>query len=194
MEVSAESLYQRYSSMESEELIELHHAGNLTDMALEVLERVLSEKDVSTAERTEVVESLEKESRETVPLASIGDRFVAQIIDAVIAFIVLFIPLITFGGKSDTAAGIGAVAYILYLLFQDALPNGQSIGKRIIKIAVVNKTSGKSCGIGASLVRNIVLVFLGFIDLLFLGSKLRQRLGDMAANTIVINAEEKLVE
>ena len=58
-----------------------------------------------------------------------------------------------------------------------------------MKIAVVNRTSGKPCRHTESIVRNALLLFLGFIDLLTLGSKYRQRVGDMLANTIVVDAE-----
>lgn len=187
MEVTEEFLRQRYSDMGTEELIELHQTSDLTDMALAVLEEVLAERGVTTEEKKEIVKQLKIESDSLVPLASIGSRFIAQMLDGIIALLVLLIPFAILGGSSNTGVNIGIIAYIAYLLFQDGLPNGQSIGKRILGITVVNKTSGKACGLGASFIRNSILALLGIIDLLFLGSRYRQRLGDMAANTIVIN-------
>lgn len=191
MKVTKETLHQRYSCMETDQLVELQYSSDLTDIALEVLERILIERGVTSEDRTKVIELLEEEVTQSVPLASIGSRFVAQLIDAVIAFIILIVPLSIFGGDSDVGLTIAIIAYFLYLLLQDGLPNGQSIGKHFLNIAVVNKVSGKSCGIGASIVRNSFLLFLGFIDIFFLGSQYRQRLGDMAANTIVINVEKR---
>ncbi len=191
MEVSEETLFERYSRMETEELVELQTTSDLTDMASAVLEKILAERGVTAKERINLAEQFEKESESNslMPLASIGSRFIAQIIDAVLALVLLFIPFIIFGRSSDMGILIGIAAYLAYLLLQDGLPNGQSIGKRIMKIAVINKTSGKACGFAASVIRNGLLLFLGFIDLLFLGSRYRQRLGDMLANTIVIPAD-----
>ena len=195
MEVTKDSLHQRFSAMATEELVELQHTSDLTELARDVLEAILTERGVTPEERVKVIELLNEEATATVPLASIGRRFVAQIFDALAAFIILVVPFLIFDGESDTGIqGIGIAGYILYLLFQDGLPNGQSIGKRLVKIAVINKSSGKSCDIGESFVRNVFLVFLGFIDLLFIGSKYRQRLGDRAANTIVVNVEPESVE
>ena len=128
-------------------------------------------------------------------LASISSRFLARVIDAVAAALLLVVPMLASGTGPGLATGlafsIGMGAYVAYLLFQDGLPNGQSIGKRIIGIRVVDRYSGEACGFGRSFVRNIFLALFGFIDLLFLSSELRQRLGDRAANTIVIWSRER---
>jgi uncharacterized RDD family membrane protein YckC len=87
--------------------------------------------------------------------------------------------------------GLGAVAWTLaaisiYVLFSDALPNGQSLGKRVLGIAVVDAVSKRPCTAVKSFVRNITLVFLGIIDWVFIFGDKRQRLGDMLASTIVV--------
>jgi len=77
---------------------------------------------------------------------------------------------------------------IAYLFLRDGLLEGQSVGKRILRIAVVDNASGVSCDLKGSLIRNFFIVTFLFIDLFYLVSKLRQRLGDMVADTIVIKA------
>jgi uncharacterized RDD family membrane protein YckC len=63
---------------------------------------------------------------------------------------------------------------------------GQSYGKRIMKIAVVNASSGQPCTFLSSFVRNLLLFLLGIIDWVFIFGKKRQRLDDMLANTMVV--------
>lgn len=73
-----------------------------------------------------------------------------------------------------------------YFLLSDALPNGQSIGKRILGIYVVSKTTGEPCKLWQSVARNLFSPVLGAIDAIVLLGKERQRLGDIFANTIVL--------
>ena len=47
MDVSEESLRQRYSEMETEELVELYKSSDLTDLASSVIEQIISERGVS---------------------------------------------------------------------------------------------------------------------------------------------------
>ncbi len=54
--------------------------------------------------------------------------------------------------------------------------------------AVVDARTGQPCTFGQSFVRNLLLSILGFIDWLFIFGRKRQRLGDMAAPTLVIKS------
>jgi uncharacterized RDD family membrane protein YckC len=62
---------------------------------------------------------------------------------------------------------------------------GQSLGKKWMKLAVVDERTGVPCTYGRSVVRNVLRV-LGLVDVLFIFGNRRQRLGDKAAGTIVI--------
>jgi len=119
------------------------------------------------------------------PLASIGSRFTAQFIDGLVA--------IAFGVATYVVARSFAwplewlfVAWLLYILFCDALPKGQSLGKRFTNIAVVHAATGKPCTVWRSFVRNISLVVLGVFDLVLLVGRSRRRLGDYLAGTKVV--------
>jgi uncharacterized RDD family membrane protein YckC len=122
-------------------------------------------------------------------LAGLGDRLAAQIIDGFIPILVLF-PLAILHGLLKEISGIliffWALFYIYYILFADGFKGGQSYGKRVAKICVIDATSGKPCNWAGSAMRNIPLLFLGMIDWIFIFSKKRQRLGDRLANTIVV--------
>ena len=78
---------------------------------------------------------------------------------------------------------------LFYYLIIDGLPNGQSIGKRVIKIQVINETTGAPCTVGVSILRNFVTTLIPLIDLIFVFGKSRQRLGDKIAKTRVVKTE-----
>lgn len=137
-----------------------------------------------------------------INLASLEQRLFAQILDTFFAFSMFFaVILIAFSlavilSIFSTSLGeliiyiggcIGVLVTILYILLADGLKNGQSYGKRLVKIAVIDLKSRKYCTFRQSLVRNLLLSFIGIIDFIFIiFSDKQQRLGDMIANTIVI--------
>ena len=186
MSTEAEQLLQRYGSMDTEELIELSQRIALTPIASAALKQILEERGVSEAMRNQLSEQLADEARlETVPL---GLRLGARLIDYAIivavltlSTVVLTIPLISW---------LSLISVFLYVLTADALPNGQGIGKRLFRIAVVNEATRRPCTIDKSIARNWLFLIPGLttIDCLFLLRKDRRRLGDIFAHTIVVSA------
>ena len=128
-------------------------------------------------------------------LASLGDRLGGQIVDALISFViaaVLIVPALMIGDAAVIAVPIAVVLAYGYLLFADGLEGGQSYGKRLLGIAVIDSVTGRACSFGQSFVRNILLSILGPLDWIFIFGRKRQRLGDKAAGTLVINAVGKV--
>jgi uncharacterized RDD family membrane protein YckC len=126
-------------------------------------------------------------------LASRTHRFVAQILDAFTAFLPFMVlgPIMLFVAGPDSAMAVilvmaGIVFAISYHLFCDALPGGQSVGKEVMGIAVVDEHTGQACSAGQSFVRNLLLTVLGLLDWIFIFGEKRRRLGDMAAGTLVV--------
>jgi hypothetical protein len=122
--------------------------------------------------------------------ASLGDRVLGQMLDSFVAMGPLF-AIVLF----DVSEWVGPVAFsaglafaVLYVLFADGLPNGQSYGKRLVKTAVIDAASKAPCSSWQSFVRNLTLVILGVIDWVFIFGTRRQRLGDKLARTVVIYA------
>jgi len=143
------------------------------------------------------------------PKADVGKRFIAAIVDAVIAFAICIIPFI--GGIIGTA----------YMLLKDGLDydfmDKRSIGKKMMKLRPVT-LDGKEVDIFISLKRNwmlalgVLIIFLlfipifgwvlipivalaslilGIIEVIFIISKDDgRRWGDKIANTQVIEEEE----
>ena len=189
MEVTKMDLIERYSEMESEELIRLHLAGGLSQDGVEALEEVLRDRNINIPERKSIEQDVLDEEGKIQSLSSIGKRFLAYILDVFLALLLFGMLITVLGKSSNTGEVVGLFCFIVYFLLRDALPGGQSIGKRVFRIAVVNKVTGKPCKHTESIVRNTPLLLVWFIDLLTLGSKYKQRLGDMLANTIVIKPE-----
>lgn len=133
--------------------------------------------------------------------AGLGNRILAGMLDSafkfayIITWVIILISTSAFGVKGDTAVVILVVIIFLPLLFYDLLfevfANGQSLGKKIIKIKVV-KLDGTQPSIGSFLLRWLIRIFeidlfYGMIAIVTIASsKNKQRLGDMAGGTTVI--------
>jgi len=122
-------------------------------------------------------------------LASLSDRLFGQILDSLVA-VAAFVVAGVLYFLSPTLGGLAVVLAVLfaifYILFADGLEGGQSYGKRIVHTACVDATTGAPCTFWQSFIRNLLLALLGLIDWIFIFGKKRQRLGDKAANTIVV--------
>ena len=137
---------------------------------------------------------LEKEAMMLSNLASLSDRLAGQILDSIVALAAIIAGVVyaSFSDALSTAVVLGGVGFaIFYVIFADGFAGGQSYGKRIMKTAVIDKLSGKPCTYKQSFIRNILLSILGIFDWIFIFGKKRQRLGDMAANTIVVKKRDK---
>lgn len=118
------------------------------------------------------------------PLASLGARLLGQIIDWAIA-VGIFLLAIPLANVSETLALVPVIGCIGYYLLCDGMPNGQSLAKRLLKIAVIDSDNGKPCSYGQSAVRNITQV-LGILDWLWIFGPKSRRAGDVLAHTIVV--------
>lgn len=145
-----------------------------------------------------------------MPLAGIGSRFIALLIDYLIWFagyFVLFL-LMTFlmpgieARSSHTAQWTAAIymfatflLYWGYFTLFEAFWNGQTPGKRVAKIRVIQR-SGRAIGLFESMARNLVRIIdqipfvyaVGVISMFV--TRQHQRLGDLAAGTLVVRDRE----
>ncbi|NRB39795.1 MAG: RDD family protein [Pseudomonadales bacterium] len=125
----------------------------------------------------------------SVKLSYPGKRYQGQFIDTMISLIIfgLTMYIVKTLGINDKVADILILAIpFAYFVLSDALPGGQSLAKRLLKIAVVSKSTGKPCTLLQSVARNVFTPILGVLDAVLILTKKRQRLGDLMANTIVI--------
>jgi len=146
-----------------------------------------------------------------MPLAGIGSRFIALMIDYLIwgaGFIVLFVLallLLPAVGAFSRISGQWAVAIVIFLVFLlnwgyftlfEAFWNGRTPGKRIARIRVIQR-SGRAIGLFESMARNLVRYVDQFPSFYAVGviamfvTRQHQRLGDLAAGTLVVRDREE---
>jgi uncharacterized RDD family membrane protein YckC len=132
-----------------------------------------------------------------LPLAGIGSRFMALLIDYLIggvAYLVAILGALALGG--GLAATIVSVTAILainvvYFVLFEVFSGGRTLGKRVTGLRVVTDGGGQ-VGLRASLIRNIIRVLeLGILAytpaiISVLATRNNQRLGDLAAGTLVV--------
>ncbi len=131
-----------------------------------------------------------------------GRRILAIIVDGLLVGIPssLISPML-FGtssvyGSSVDASQVGFVASIslvvflgYYILLEGYL--GQTVGKMLLGIKVIREDTGGVPGVGAASIRTVLRLIDGLFGYLVgfiavLASAKRQRLGDMAAHTLVV--------
>ena len=142
-----------------------------------------------------------------------GRRILAIIVDGLLVGIASsLISMLLFGtsfGPNESCVGpygvcqafgvVGGVfsnvsnSLVIYLLYYTLLEGslGQTVGKMLLGIKVVREDTGGVPGIGAAAIRTVLRVVDGLFGYLVgfivvLASSKRQRLGDMAAHTLVV--------
>jgi uncharacterized RDD family membrane protein YckC len=130
-------------------------------------------------------------------VAGVGSRTIALIVDTALQVAllipVLFLPLADGLSSTGEAVVVAIVVFVVLWLYYPAfewLRRGQTPGKRFQGIRVV-RTDGQPAGLAPVLVRNLVrivdvmmLPFLALISMVV--TKRSQRLGDLAAGTMVV--------
>jgi uncharacterized RDD family membrane protein YckC len=146
-----------------------------------------------------------------MPLAGIGSRFIAVLVDTLIwvaAIVVLalalwlLVPGIT--AFSQLSAQWAVAIYVLglfllnwgYFTLFEAFWNGRTPGKRVARIRVIER-SGRPIGLFESMARN----FIRYVDqipffyavgvIAMFSTRQHQRLGDLAAGTLVVRDREQ---
>lgn len=137
--------------------------------------------------------------------ATVGDRMLAQLLDTLVkiayAIVVYFIldnsSIDSMLDEMDTWSVVGFfiivfLPVIFYSLVQESLWEGQTIGKKIMKMKVI-KLDGYQASFGDYLIRwlfRLVEISLGYgiiALVVIIVNKSNQRLGDIAAGTAVIS-------
>jgi uncharacterized RDD family membrane protein YckC len=129
---------------------------------------------------------------------------VATLIDGLIFGAAYWLLALAFGDVSDQGEGANWVSKLpawtsvlygllvigYYILLEGY--RGQTVGKVATQIKVVSEATGEPAGIAAATIRTVLRVIDGLFSYLVafitvLTSAKRQRLGDMAARTLVIH-------
>jgi uncharacterized RDD family membrane protein YckC len=122
------------------------------------------------------------------PRASVGVRFVAALIDGILVGIPTTILQSILGLRPGTAVGV--LLGIAYFAYFEGQPAGQTIGKKVMNIRVIDFATGGSIDSSKALVRALVrqvsgiACAIGFIWALF--NQEKQTWHDLAAATVVV--------
>lgn len=146
-----------------------------------------------------------------LPLASVGSRVLAQIVDLLLLGIIALvaIPTMTWAAGAFVprgwmgfmvALGLGLMFLMQwgYFFTWEVLLQGQSAGKRLFGLRVVH-ADGTGVGLTASLIRNLLrpIDFLpmgyGVGTIVMFVTRRSQRIGDLAAGTLVVREPEPAV-
>jgi uncharacterized RDD family membrane protein YckC len=145
-----------------------------------------------------------------MPLAGIGSRFIALLVDYLIwgAGVLLLLLILIFVLPAvhafNTLSEQWTEAIIIFSVFLvnwgyftlfEAFWNGRTPGKRVARIRVIQR-SGRPIGLLESMARNLVRYvdqfpfFYGVGVIAMFATKQHQRLGDLAAGTLVVRDRE----
>jgi len=140
-------------------------------------------------------------------IAGIGSRFLAQFVDVVIITVIQIVITVgagALGGIFNSFRIFALVELVLtfvliagYFLISEAAWNGQTLGKRSVRLRVVGD-HGEPLTIGQAAIRNLVRVVdflpafyaIGIVTM-FSNSRAK-RLGDFAAGTLVVRDRERI--
>jgi uncharacterized RDD family membrane protein YckC len=142
-------------------------------------------------------------------VAGIGSRFLAALVDTTLIVLLLLITnfllfvVASAAGQAPGTGGdaarwfiafLGLISFLVlwgYYIFFEMLWNGQSPGKRLVGLRVIG-SAGSPVGVVESIVRNLIRI-IDFLPLYYgigvvamFASQRAQRLGDLAAGTVVV--------
>ena len=121
------------------------------------------------------------------PRASFFTRLVAYFIDAVIVGVAGLVLGFVGGRLGSVLALFVGLGYFAYF---EGSASGQTVGKRVMDIRVVDFASGGAIGPGRAAVRYLMRIVSGFVCLLgylwMLWDRERQTWHDKVANTVVV--------
>jgi uncharacterized RDD family membrane protein YckC len=133
--------------------------------------------------------------------AGLGSRFTAQLVDLlVLAAMMAALGLVAFGiatltGATTTATlvlvVVGFLLFWAYWIVPEALWSGRTLGKRLLRLRVVDARGGPLT-VGQAIVRNLLRI-VDFLPssyavgaVVMFASPRNQRLGDLVAGTVVV--------
>jgi uncharacterized RDD family membrane protein YckC len=139
-------------------------------------------------------------------VAGLGERIVARLIDLAIFFLIFFLGMFIGGITNwfvDSRVStviiliIYGVLFVFYDLIFEIFMNGQSVGKRIMKIKVISLDGGQP-RVGQYFMRwlfrivDFLLTWPGLVALIAAAvNEKTQRVGDMVAGTILIRTNPR---
>ncbi len=133
----------------------------------------------------------------TMTLAGVGSRFVSALVDALVQILVIValtivVEVVGAGGYGAAVIAVGSFLIVFgYDVFFEVLASGRTPGKRLNGLRVV-RSGGQPVDLLTSAIRNVLRLvdflpagnLLGIVSILV--TEKNQRLGDLAAGTIIV--------
>jgi uncharacterized RDD family membrane protein YckC len=130
------------------------------------------------------------------PRAGFGRRLVAALVDGIVYAVVYFI---LFAFLSEGAAyGLALLFSLVYLTYLEGSPSGQTVGKKLLGIRVIDFATGGPIGYGRAFLRwlgrilSSIPLYLGYLWMLW--DKEKQTWHDKIANCVVVPTDAYPVE
>jgi uncharacterized RDD family membrane protein YckC len=130
------------------------------------------------------------------PRAGFGRRLVAALVDGIVYAVVYFI---LFAFLSEGAAyGLALLFSLAYLTYLEGSPSGQTVGKKLLGIRVIDFATGGPIGYGRAFLRwlgrilSSIPLYLGYLWMLW--DKEKQTWHDKIANCVVVPTDAYPVE
>ena len=129
------------------------------------------------------------------PRANFGQRLVAYLADSILLAIVYGILLVI---SRPLAYAVGTLGSLVYFTYFEGSASGQTVGKKLLNIRVIDFTAGGPIGYGRAFVRWIGRILSGIVCLLgylwMLWDKEKQTWHDKIATTVVVPTSAYPVE
>lgn len=130
-------------------------------------------------------------TEDDVVLSRVG-AFVVDYVLQVAALFGVGVPLAVTLRSEAVVYLAGIVVFIGYHVVFEGL-GGQTPGKRLLGVVVVQRRTGEPIGMGTSVIRNLLRIVDGILHyavglVVMLVSERRQRIGDHVAGTVVVRA------
>jgi uncharacterized RDD family membrane protein YckC len=132
----------------------------------------------------------------TGPRASFGIRFLAALIDGVLVGAGGAILSVILG--SSAGQGLGTLVGLGYFVYLEGSPSGQTVGKRVMNIRVIDAENGGPIGYGRALLRYVARILsaipcgLGYFWMLW--DKNKQTWHDKITTNVVVPTADYPVE
>lgn len=180
---------QSYLAKETAELLRIGIQPTLGDEDYAEIEDILSRRGVDLTALRAQREQYAKLLAHGVDKARAGlyRRAMAALIDTIGIAVILAVSALVITVFMPTlfkqTNRVLVILLVTYLLLKDGF-SGQSLGKHIMHIRVVDAATEQPCNLPQSLLRNLMV--LTMIDWIFLLGRSQLRMGDMLAKTKVV--------
>ena len=121
------------------------------------------------------------------PRAGFGTRLLASLVDGIIVGVISGLLGAILG---NAGRGLGVVVGLAYYIYLEGSPSGQTVGKKLLNIRVVNFNTGGELGFGGAALRYVgrilsaIPCLLGYFWMLWDGQK--QTWHDKIATSVVV--------